>query len=113
MGMVAVPAFDPSAASSARQHGALLASAQEHLGSLLAELYVAMPSLAACGFKASFGKHFPASMLRQQASTRSATTARDASSVAVAAVAPAVGVDLQALRALVANARETLAQIAR
>ena len=111
---VAVPAFDPSAATAAKQHAALLAAAQEHLGSLLAELCVAMPSLAACGFKASFRKRLQATMLRQQVSARTAggTHVRDASSVAVAAVAPSVGVDMQALRALVTKAREALAQIA-
>lgn len=111
---VAVPAFDPSAATAAKQHAALLAAAQEHLGSLLAELYVAMPSLAACGFKASLGKRSPATTLMQRVSTRAAGDARakDAASVAVAAVAPSVGVDMQGLRSLVAKTREALAQFA-
>merc|ERR1719408_836499 len=108
--MVAVPAFDPSAAAAAKQHAALLAAAQEHLGGLLAELYVAMPSLAACGFKASLAKRSPTTMLmRQQVSTRAAGAferAKDAASVAVAAVAPSVGVDMQGLRSLVAKTRE-------
>ena len=111
---VAVPAFDPSAASAAKQHAALLGAAQEHLGSLLAELYVAMPSLAACGFKASFGKRPPATASMQQVSSRMAGGAheQDATSVAVAAVTRSVGVDTQALRTLVTRAREALAQIA-
>ncbi len=109
-----MPTFDPSAASAAKQHAALLGAAQEHLGSLLAELYVAMPSLAACGFKASFGKRPPATASMQQVSSRTAGGAheQDATSVAVAAVTRSVGVDTQALRALVARAREALAQIA-
>lgn len=112
--MVAVPAFDPSAAFAAKQQAALLGAAQEHLGSLLAELYVAMPSLAACGFKASFGKRPPALVSTQQVSAltlRGAQERGDATSVAVAAVTRSVGVDSQALRALVTRAREALAQV--
>ena len=48
--IVAVPAFDPSSAAAAKQYAALLGAAEEHLGNLVAELYVAMPTLAACGF---------------------------------------------------------------
>merc|ERR1712137_868576 len=51
--MVAVPEFDPSAALQAKSNAALLAAAAGHLGSLLAELHVAMPSLASCGFVSS------------------------------------------------------------
>merc|ERR1712039_882273 len=88
--MVAIPAFDPSAAAAAKEHAALLGAAQEHLGKLLAELYVAMPSLAACGFKASLAKRPQATMLMQQrVSSR------------VAAAAPSLGVDMQALHTLV------------
>lgn len=110
---VAVPAFDPSVASAAKEQAALLGAAQEHLGTLLAELYVAMPSLAACGFKASFAKRSPATMLTQQTSSGAARGAQgqDATSVAGAAVIPSVGVDMQALRALVTKVREALAQI--
>ena len=50
--IVAVPAFDPSSAAAAKQYAAL--AAEEHLGNLVAELYVAMPTLAACGFSESF-----------------------------------------------------------
>jgi hypothetical protein len=109
-----VPAFDPSAASAAKQHAALLAAAQEHLGSLLAELYVAMPSLAACGFKASFGKRPQATVSMQQVASRASggVHEQDAIAAAVAAVTPSVGVDTEALRALVTKAREALAQIA-
>ena len=97
------------------RNAALLQAAQEHLGNLLAELYVAMPSLAACGFKASFVKRPPAATLMKQASLRvgEGVRGRDATSAAVAAVAPALGVDTQALRALVSSTREALAQISR
>ena len=110
-----MPEFDPSVASAAKQNAALLQAAGEHLGNLLAELYVAMPSLAACGFKASFVKCPPAATLMKQASLRvgEGVRGRDATSAAVAAVAPALGVDTQALRALVPSTREALAQISR
>ena len=109
-----MPAFDPRAASAAKQQAALLGAAQDHLGSLLAELYVAMPALAACGFKASFGKRLPAIASTQQVSSRNAGNAKeqDAASLAVAAVAGSIGVDTQAMRTLVKTAREALAQIA-
>ena len=113
---VAVPAFDPSSAAAAKQHAALLGASEEHLGNLLAELYVAMPSLAACGFKASLAKRYPTiALMQQQVSTRVAEAsarAKDATSVAVAAVAPSVGVDMQSLRSLVARTREALAHFA-
>lgn len=108
-----MPAFDPSVASAAKQQAALLRAAQDHLGVLLAELYVAMPSLAACGFKASFGKRLLATASSQQVSLRNAaiTTEQDATSFAVAAMTRSIGVDTQALHTLVTAAREALAQI--
>ena len=45
---VAVPDFDPAAAAAAKAHAALLQAAEGHLGNSLAELYVALPTLAAC-----------------------------------------------------------------
>merc|ERR1711977_562253 len=104
--------FDPVAASAAKANAALLQAAEAHLGNSLAELYVAMPTLAACGFKASFEKH-PVKMLVKSDTSRSqqgAQSSWDATSAAVAAVGPSMGVDMAALRALVANAREALAQ---
>jgi len=114
--MVAVPEFDPRAASAAKDNAALLGRAEAHLGNLLAELYAAMPSLAACGFKAS--------MLKQHASTSMLTRTNaifmsrvalgnDATSNALGAVAPALGLDMGALQTLVTSTRETLAQISR
>jgi len=113
--MVSVPAFAPNAAAAAKQSAALLVAAEEHLGNLLADLYIAMPTLASCGFKASFEKHSPAVTLMRQAASRAHGGARDhdAASAAVAAVSPAIGLDMRALRSLVASTREALAQITR
>jgi len=109
--MVAVPEFDPRAAAAAKQQAALLAAAGEHLGGLVAELHAAMPSLAACGFKASLAKRTHSTMkTKSEVQLRAAAT--DANSVAVAAVAPALGLDMQALHTLIASTQETLAQIA-
>ena len=108
---MAVPEFDPRAAAAAKQQAALLAAAGEHLGSLLAELHAAMPSLAACGFKASLAKRVQLSSAEKRKAEVQYRAATDANSVAVAAVAPALGLDLQALRALITSAQEALAQI--
>ena len=112
-----MPEFDPRAASAAKDNAALLGRAEAHLGNLLAELYCrtlcVMPSLAACGFKAS--------LLKQHASTNMLTRTNaifmsrvalgnDATSNALGAVAPALGLDMGALQTLVTSTRETLAQ---
>merc|ERR1711966_103268 len=112
--MVAVPAFAPSIASAAKERAALLNSAQEHLGTLLAELYIAMPSLAACDFKASLAKRMASADLRQHAakSGHRGTREGDATSIAVATIGASMGVDLQATHALVTKAREAFAQVA-
>jgi hypothetical protein len=112
---VAVPEFDARAASAAKQSASLLQASEERLGNLLAELYMAMPSLAACGFKAAFVKHPFAISFRRQALPRMGGSAQgqDDAAEAVAAVAPALGVDMQALRELVTNAHEALTQISR
>jgi len=111
--MMAVPEFDPIAASAAKQNAALLTAAQKRLGKVLAELYVAMPSLAACGFKASFVKHSPA-LTQQFTSTSHAdrdTQGQDASATAVAAVAPAMGLDMAALQELISSSRDALTKV--
>ena len=65
------------------------------------------------GFKASFGKQ-PTEMLAQRvAAQRSMRASWDAASVAVAAVGPSMGVDMAALKSLVASARGALAQASR
>jgi len=116
--MVAVPEFEPRAAFAARQNAALLRAAEERLGILLAELHSAMPNLSACGFKASIEKRYPA-LVKQSTSFGSLLKvsiqhqASDATSAAVAAVAPAMGVDMQALHELVATTRDALTQVSR
>ena len=115
---VAVPEFEPRAAFAARQNAALLRAAEERLGILLAELHSAMPNLSACGFKASIEKRYPA-LVKQSTSFGSLLKvsiqhqASDATSAAVAAVAPAMGVDMQALHELVATTRDALTQVSR
>lgn len=82
--------------SKARDNAALLQAAEERLGKLLAELYAAMPSLAACGFKSSFEKRPPALMRHSMSQTAQGARGQDAASSAIAAVAPAMGVDMEA-----------------
>ena len=76
-----------------------------------------MPNLSACGFKASIEKRYPA-LVKQSTSFGSHLRvvkhqALDAASVAVAAVAPAMGVDMLALHELVATTRDALTQVSR
>ena len=110
-----MPEFDPRAASAATQSAALLNASEKHLKSLLDEIYVAMPSLAACGFKAAFVKHSAKINTKKQTLPRmsGSTGSQDDAAKAVAAVAPALGVDMEALRELVASTQEALAQISR
>ena len=80
-------------------------------GMVLAELYVAMPSLAACGFKASFEKHAPALTQQRTSHVYRDAQGEDASAVAVAAVAPAIGFDMAALQSLVSSTRDALTKV--
>ena len=110
-----MPEFDPRAASAAKQSASLLHASQLRLRSLLDEIHVAMPSLAACGFKAAFVKHSVKINTKKQTLPRmsGSTGSQDDAAKAVAAVAPALGVDMEALRELVASTQEALAQISR
>ena len=110
---VAVPEFDPIAVSAARQNAALLIAAQKKLGAVLASLYVSMPSLAACGFKASFAKHSMALTQQRRSSSHAGlgTQEHDASAAAVAAIAPAIGLDMAALQDLVSSSRDALTKV--
>ena len=110
-----MPEFDPSAASAAKQSASLLHASQLRLRSLLDDIHVAMPSLAACGFKAAFVKHSAKINSKKQTLPRmsASTRSQDDAAKAVAAVAPALGVDMEALRELVASTQEALAQISR
>ena len=110
--------FDAGASLQAKNSAALLAAATNHLGSLLADLYVAMPSLASCGFVASLmGKYSKESKLhlastRGQRSSLEVKAGGDAST-AMAAISEKLGVDMQALAALVSDAESTFAGISR
>ena len=110
-----MPEFDPRAASAAKQSASLLHASQLRLKSLLDEIHVAMPSLAACGFKAAFVKHSVEISSKRQTLPRmsGSTGSQDDAAKAVAAVAPALGVDMEALRELVASTQEALTQISR
>ena len=57
--MVAVPEFDPSAAVSAQSSAKVLLAAQEHLGSLLAQVHAAVPLLESCKLTRSSPRHQP------------------------------------------------------
>ena len=111
--MVAVPEFDLIAVSAAKQNAALLNAAQKKLGKVLASLYVSMPSLAACGFKASFAKHSMALTQQRTSSSHAGrgTQGHDASAAAVAAVAPAIGLDMAALQELISSSRDALTKV--
>jgi len=108
---VAVPEFDPDTTFAARQSAALLAKSEKRLGNLLAELNKVMPSLAACGFKASLEKRPP--VLTKQAVSHVSSDKEDATSIAVAAVPSALGIDMAALQELVTATQEALAKISR
>jgi hypothetical protein len=112
--MVAVPEFDPSAARQAKNSAALLAAATSHLGSLLADLYVAMPTLASCGFVSSMAaKSRKRSSLLSNSHALLKVKAADDASVAVAAISKKLGVDEQGLAALLSDARSALDAIPR
>ena len=106
------------ASLAAKSNAALLSAATGHLGSLLADLYVAMPSLASCGFVASMaGKYSKASSLALRSrDTRSSSEMKsggDAASTALASISQKLGVDMEALAALVSDAQSTYSQIPR
>ena len=106
-----MPEFNPVASYGAKQNSALLAAAEEHLGNLLADLYVAMPSISGCGFHASFDQHASALMKHGESSHSVGMLDQDAASAAVAAIAPAIGVDMDAFKTLVASTRAALTQV--
>lgn len=95
----------------------MLAAATGHLGALLADLYVAMPSLASCGFVASMAAKFAnhSSLLSNTRGMRFALRARvkDDASAAVAAIPRKLGVDSQALAAIISDAQNAFDGISR
>ena len=102
----------------AKNNAALLAAATNHLGTLLADLYVAMPSLASCGFVASLSAKYSRESSLRVDNTRGMRSASKVkiggdASLATAAIAQKLGVDMQALAALVADAQSTFTGIPR
>ena len=115
-----VPEFDPRTASAAKESASLLRFSQMRLGSLLTEIQAVAPSLAACGFKVAFLKQHSVDRnseketLRLQPMGGSTPSQKvDDVAMAVAAIAPALGLDMEALRTLVVNTQEALARISR
>ena len=98
----------------ATSSAALLSAATGHLGSLLADLYVAMPSLASCGFVASMaGKYSKASSRGLTRASFEMKSGGDAAFTAMASIPKKLGLDMEALAALVTDAKSTLNQISR
>ena len=104
--------------STAQDNAALLTASSSRLGSLLAELYTAMPTLAACRFVASFGAvHSNHSALATHQlglkSSFGAAAEKDAVFVASAGIATKLGVDFDGLSALLSKTKSVLTQISR
>lgn len=96
----------------------MLSAATGHLGALLADLNVAMPSLASCGFVASMATkslNRSSTLLANSHGMRFAfnAKAKDDASKAVGAISQKLGVDAQGLAALLFDARSTFDGISR
>jgi len=115
--MSAVPNFDPSVSFAAKQGAGLLAATEDHLGNLLASLYAALPTLAACGFVASSAaqlQHVSFATTAQSAGMKKTSQGPQEDSVlAVASLAETLGVDMRGLQELVAGAEEVMKNISR
>lgn len=102
-----------------RQTSGLLAAAEDHLGGLLASLYVAMPNLATCGFVApsvAQSQQSSFASIAQAASSLVGGSSRvmeDDAAVAMASIADAHGLDLQGLHELVVGAQKLITNISR
>jgi len=70
-----------------------------------------MPSLSGCGFHASFDKYAITLMKQGESGHSVGMLDQDAASAAVAAIAPAIGVDMDAFETLVASTRVALTQV--
>jgi len=116
---VGVPEFDPRTASTAKESAALLRASQLRLRDLLEELRVIEPSLAACGFHVGFMKQRESFNISSEKEPPSSFTSGgpqvhyDVAAKAVGAVAPALGLDMEALRQLLKQTREVLARMSR
>ena len=101
----------------ARQSAELLTAAADSLGALLASLYSAAPTLAACGFDTSFAAQSPHMSFAHVAYPPAESVGQKSwgeegdSTVAVAAIANAIGLDLPGLQELLAGARKVISQI--
>ena len=103
--------------STAQDNAALLTASSSRLGSLLAELYTAMPTLAACRFVASFGavhsNHSALAAHQLGLKSSSGAAEKDAVFVASAGIATKLGVDFDGLSALLSKTKSVLTQISR
>lgn len=103
--------------SIAKESAALLIAAAGRLSGLLSELYVAMPSLTACGFVGSLvaAQANRSALDAQRVVTRTgaATRKRDDVSFAAAYIAEKLGLDMAGLEALFAKSKSVFAQVAR
>ena len=100
--------------SVAQDNAELLSAASARLGSLLAELYTAMPSLAACRFVASFSKtHTNDSTLATHQLGLKSASQKDAVFVASSGIAAQLGVDFDGLSSLFSKTKSVFTQISR
>ena len=103
--------------SVAQDNAALLSASSSRLGSLLAELYTAMPTLAACRFVASFGavhsNHSALATHQLGLKSSSGAAEKDAVFVASAGIATKLGVDFDGLSVLLGKTKNVLTQISR
>jgi len=117
--MVAVPEYDPSASSVARESASLLTAAGAHLSGLLAELDAVVPSLSACGFARSLVAarvNQSAGAAQDHGSRRMAAKTNqrvDVATAAVSSIASKLGVDTEGTGALIAKARSIISKVSR
>lgn len=112
--MVAVPEFDPAAAVSAQSSSKMLLAAQEHLGSLLAQVHTVLPALETCelakrNVREQRDQFISASMARHRRSEHVEMVKKDgadAVAVAIGEIEVALGLSKSSLAALVAEAQQ-------
>ena len=95
-----------------------MAATEDHLGNLLASLYAALPTLAACGFVASSAaqlQHVSFAITAAQSAGVKKTSQgpQEDAVLAVASLAETLGVDMRGLQELVAGAEELMKNISR
>lgn len=102
----------------ASESAALLTAASTHLGGVLAELYAASPSLAACGFTGSLVEahaNHAGSKAQRLLSSQAATEkfGKDDVLSAVTCVPSKLGVDMDGVEALISGSKSLFAGISR